>query len=182
MYYSFPDQYPKKPNANFLSRHYTFLIFPMAIFNSVPRHILHMYLRTSWSAVTVNEVLWEGQERVTDNSPVHLLRYRLLPKHQRFKKRYSNIRCSNYHNTGIDGNLKKNTKRRSALNCVLLKSLTLFSCRKVEKFQAKCWKANGTILKKRPEVLKLRYWMQEWFSFFLRASRFNAVGLCCSSR
>ena len=69
-------------------------------------------------------VLWEGQERVMDTSPVHLLRYRLLPKHQRFKKRYTNIWCSNYHNTGIDGNLKQNTKWRSVLNCVLLRSLT----------------------------------------------------------
>ena len=166
----------------FLAAMITFWFFQRRFLTLYQDIFLYMYLRTSWSAVTVNEVLWEEKERVTDNSPVHLLRYRLLPKHQRFKKRYSNIRCSNYHNTGIDGNLKKNTKRRSALNCVLLKSLTLFSCRKVEKFQAKCWKANGTILKKRPEVLKLRYWMQEWFSFFLRASRFNAVGLCCSSR
>lgn len=150
----------------------------MAIFNSVPRHFLYMYLRTSWSAVTVNVVpeirallfevppnvipettqtttllvLWEGQEMVMDSSPVHLLRYRLLPKHQRFEKRYTNIRCSNYHNTGIDGNLKKNTKRRSALNCVLVKSITLFSCKRVEKFRAKYWKPNRTILKKRDNI------------------------------
>ena len=44
MYYAFPDQYPNKPNANFLSRHDNFLIFPKAIFNSVPRHFfVHVF-------------------------------------------------------------------------------------------------------------------------------------------
>lgn len=125
----------------FLSAMITFWFFERPFLTLYQDSFLYMYLRTSWSAVTVDVVreitallfevppnvipkttqtttfllLWEGQERVTDSSPVHLLHYRLLPKHQRFKKRYSNIRCSNYHNTGIDGNLKRNTKRRSAL-------------------------------------------------------------------
>lgn len=125
----------------FLAAMITFWFFQRRFLTLYQDIFLYMYLRTSWSAVTLNVVreirallfevppnvipkttqtttfllLWEGQERVTDTSPVHLLRYRLLPKHQRFKKRYSNIRCSNYHNTGIDGNLKRNTKRRSAL-------------------------------------------------------------------
>lgn len=118
----------------FLAAMVPFLFFQWR-FLTLYQTFLYMYLRTSWSAVTVNVVpeirallfevppnvipkttqtttflvLCEGQERVMDTSPVHLLRYRLLPKHQRFKKRYSNIWCSNYHNTGIDGNLKKNT-------------------------------------------------------------------------
>ena len=182
MYYAFPDQDPNNPNANFLSRHGTFLIFPMAIFNSVPRHFLYMYLRTSWSAVTVNVVpeirallfevpanvipettqtttllvLWEGQERVMDSSPVHLhCICSAIASYQNTSVSRKDIPTSDAPTTTIRALMVTWREiQKEGLHCVLLKSLTLFSCKRVEKFQAKDWKRNRTLVKKRGTIRK----------------------------
>ena len=109
----------------FLAAMITFWFFQRRFLTLYHDIFLYMYLRTSWSAVTVNEVLFICPA---------------IASYQNTSVSRKDIPTSDAPTTTIRALMVTWREiQKEGLHCVLLKSLTLFSCKRVEKFRAKYW-------------------------------------------